>query len=244
VIDPHELGGLMASSAGRPGPRAWVLGSVLTVAVLSAALLIVPPLIAQPAGPATAERGTQLGRADGPPSFDDVLRLRDELHAAAVDNPDYPVDEALLSSVATAPQGYTPLGRISIAGIGLDVPFAAGVHPPVLERGPGHWPGTALPGQPGNAVLSGHRTTYTRPFGDLDRLAPGDPIAIATGGTATTVTYRVTDTTIVPEAEYAEFVLRQPADPRVRQLTLFACHPKGDRTHRVVVRAQAADGGS
>jgi len=210
---------------------------VLTVAVITAALLVVPLLTAGAAGPAgVADR--HVGRADQPPSFDEVLRLRDELAAVAADNPDYPIDETLLSSVPTAPKEYTPLGRITIADIGLDVVFAAGVHPPVLERGPGHWPGTAAPGQSGNAVISGHRTTYTHPFRDLDELAPGDTITVELNGATAPVRYRVSDTTIVLEAEYADFVLRQPADQAVRQLTLFACHPTGDRTHRIVVRAQ------
>lgn len=172
------------------------------------------------------------------PTAADVQRLREQLGAAAATNPDYPIDPAQLAAVATAPQEYTPLGRIAIPDIGLDVVYAAGVQPAVLQRGPGHWPGTPLPGRPGNAVLSGHRTTWTHPFGDLDELAPGDRIEVAPEGQPAVV-YRVLDTTIVPEAEYVEFVLRQPDDPATRRLTLFACHPKGDRTHRIVVRAQA-----
>lgn len=176
-----------------------------------------------------------------PPSFDVVLRLRAELAAAAAANTDYPVDPAQAAQVATAPQGYTPLGRITIAAIGLNTTYGAGVHPQVLQRGPGHWPGSAAPGQPGNAVLSGHRTTYTHPFADLDQLAPGDPIVLTADGSPP-VTYRVTQTAIVPEAEYLDVVLAQPTEPTARQLTLFACHPKGDRTHRIVVRASVVTG--
>lgn len=185
--------------------------------------------------PAPAAVGTA---ADRPPTTEVVERLRDELSLAARSNPDYPIDPAQLSAVATAPSGYTELGRIRIPDIGLDVPYAAGVQPAVLERGPGHWPGTAMPGRPGNAVLSGHRTTHTKPFADLDDLAPGDPITVGVDDQGE-VTYRVTGVHIVPEAEYVDFVLSEPADPQARRLTLFACHPKGDRTHRIVVRAQA-----
>lgn len=211
------------------------------VALAVAALIIVPQLTGDPA-PAPrdsiASPGTTAREA---PTWDLVLRLRAEL-AAAAEDPDYPIDPAQAALVATAPEEYTPLGRISSAAIGLDAEYAAGVHPSVLDRGPGLWPGTAAPGQPGNAVISGHRTTRTHPFLDLDALQVGDPVVVAaTGGPQ--VTYRVTGTTVVPEAEYTEFVLRRPEDPSVRQLTLFACHPEGDRTHRIVVRALAETGG-
>lgn len=130
----------------------------------------------------------------------------------------------------------TALGRIVIPAIGVDAAFAEGVHDTALTGGPGHWPGTPLPTQPGNAVLSGHRTTFTAPFGDLDLLAAGDEIRTAVGPQA--ATYRVTGVEIVPEAEYVDRVLR-PADASDAVLTLFACHPKGSRTHRIVVTAQA-----
>ena len=92
-------------------------------------------------------------------------------------------------------------------------------------------------------MISGHRTTFTHPFRDLDRLEPGDPILLTPIGATAPVQYRVTETVIVPESEYASFVLRQPADPSVRELTLFACHPEGQRTHRIVVRASVSPPG-
>ncbi|WP_219418933.1 sortase [Pseudonocardia nigra] len=203
---------------------------------ISATLVLIVPMLTPDISTAPAS-----GRADEqsqrePPSWDAVLRLRGELAASAANNPDYPIDPEQAALVATAPQAYTPLGRVTSPAIGLDAGYAAGVHPSVLERGPGLWPGTVSPGQPGNAVLSGHRTTHTRPFADLDQLAPGDPIVVTTNS-GQPVTFRVTETAIVLEAEYVDFVLASPADPATRQLTLFACHPKGDRTHRIVVRA-------
>lgn len=218
----------------------WVGAACLT-GLVAAGLMIAPGLVADRSEPDAAV-GLAEQRPREAPTWDLVLRLRGELAASAANNPDYPIDPAQAALVATSPQEYTPLGRISSAGIGLDAAYAGGVHPSVLERGPGLWPGTATPGQPGNAVLSGHRTTHTRPFGDLDKLALGDAVVMApTGGPP--VTYRVTENVIVPEAEYTAFVLAPPADPATRQLTLFACHPKGDRTHRIVVRATAEAGG-
>ena len=206
------------------------------VAALVAATLVVPSLLSGPTESPGAPLAIEGSRE--PPSFELVQQLREEFAAAAAANDDFPFDPALASLVATSPQEYTPLGRIAVPDLGLDVTYAAGVHPSVLEQGPGHWPGTAAPGQSGGAVLSGHRTTYTRPFSQLDQLTAGAAVVVTAAG-GTPVTYRVTETLIVPEAEYRDVVLTGPADPEVRQLTLFACHPEGDRTHRIVVRATA-----
>jgi sortase (surface protein transpeptidase) len=53
------------------------------------------------------------------------------------------------------------------------------------------------------------------------------------------VTFRVVGITVVAEEEYEEFVLQEPAHAEARLITLFACAPKGYRTHRIVVRARA-----
>lgn len=49
-----------------------------------------------------------------------------------------------------------------------------------LKTGSGHMPDTPLPGMPGNAVISGHRTTYGAPFNELDELVAGDIIEVKT----------------------------------------------------------------
>jgi len=139
---------------------------------------------------------------------------------------------------ASPARRYVPVGRLEIPAIGVRAPFFIGVHDDVVRYGPGLWPGTPLPGGAGNAVLAGHRTTHTRPFADLDRLAPGDVVRASVGGGRTTE-FRVVETTIVPEATYVEHVLRPSAGGRAATITLFACTPKGERTHRIVVRARS-----
>ena len=134
---------------------------------------------------------------------------------------------------------YVPIGVLRIPAIGLKTGFYNGVYDAILERGPGLWPGTPAPGRAGNAVLSGHRTTYTHPFGDLDLLEPGDVIR-AQLRRKHTVVYRVFKTSIIPESQYVDLVLKQPQGMRMRTITMFACHPKGYRTHRIVVQARAA----
>ena len=49
-----------------------------------------------------------------------------------------------------------------------------------LRSGPGHYPGTPLPGEAGNVAIAGHRTTYLHPFYNLNELVPGDAIDILT----------------------------------------------------------------
>lgn len=131
-----------------------------------------------------------------------------------------------------------PIGWMKIPAVGLKVKYYEGVFDGVVKLGPGHWPGTPLPGGAGNSVFAGHRTTHTAPFADLDVLSHGDKITTKLGGRGRT-TYRVFRTAVVPESEYVDFVLKQPKNKRARMLTLLACTPKGFRTHRIVVQALA-----
>ena len=131
-----------------------------------------------------------------------------------------------------------PLGRVTIPSLDVRAKFRLGVHDRIIRLGPGLWPGTPFPGVQGNAVLAGHRTSYTHPFADLDLLRRGDVIRTRARGGRITV-FRVFRIATVEEASYQEFVLRQPRSPGARVITLFACTPKGMRTHRIVVRARA-----
>lgn len=130
------------------------------------------------------------------------------------------------------------LGRIEIPAISLKTKFFEGVTDASVEMGPGHWPGTPLPGASGNSVFAGHRTTHTHPFKDLDRLERGDKVWTGLRNAKPT-TYRVFRKTVVAESDYVDFVLKQPRGKRARVITLFACTPKGSRTHRIVVQAKA-----
>lgn len=216
---------------------------IVIVVLVGAAVLVPARWFGGDAGSVSdriaAVAGGDGGGGDGErPTRQTVEQLRDELRAAATTGYDYPIDAEQVSSVVTRPGPLKVLGRISIPSVGLDTEYAAGVHPSALEKGPGHWPGTPAPGQPGNAVLSGHRNTHTQPFKELDVLEVGDPIVIERLGSGRPVTFRVFDTIILPEAEYADFVLRRPEDPEIRQITLFACHPEGNPINRIIVQAR------
>lgn len=137
------------------------------------------------------------------------------------------------SPAATAPPPPAEgegLARLEIPKIGVDKIVVEGVGVEDLRKGPGHYPGTALPGVRGNTAIAGHRTTYGAPFEDIDRLKPGNEIVL------TTVTgryvYRVTGTRIVSPAETS--VLADSPDPI---LTLTSCHPKYSASQRIIVSA-------
>ena len=108
-----------------------------------------------------------------------------------------------------------------------------------LKKGPGHIPGTALPGEVGNVVLSGHRTTYGAPFERFGELQPGDAVVLETRDTW--FTYTVTGTQIVrPTA--VEVTYPVPGDrgatPTQRLLTMTTCHPRFSARQRMVVSAE------
>jgi sortase A len=105
-----------------------------------------------------------------------------------------------------------------------------------LALGPGHVPGTALPGQVGNFAVAAHRVTAGNPFLHLNELRPGDKVMIITA--ATRYTYLVTHTELVLPADTA--VLdpvpgRPHQSPREAMITLITCDPPWTGTHRIIV---------
>ena len=107
-----------------------------------------------------------------------------------------------------------------------------------LKKGPGHIVDTALPGQVGNAVVSGHRTTYGAPFNRLDELRAGDAIVLETR--TSFFTYSVQRSYVVsPSAVEVTFPVpgRKGVAPTQRLLTLTTCNPKYSARTRLVVQA-------
>jgi sortase A len=145
----------------------------------------------------------------------------------AVPPVDLPIPEnAPVDAHADTP--YVVHGNLSLPSIGVSQPLHEGVTLTAINHGPSHWPGTAMPGELGNVVVAGHRTTYSKPFYDLDLLAPGDPL-VFTMNDGTVWTYELTGTSLVgPDAMH--IVAQTPE----RTATLFACHPKGSAAQRIV----------
>lgn len=107
-----------------------------------------------------------------------------------------------------------------------------------LKDGPGHILGTALPGEVGNVVLSGHRTTYGAPFARFGDLQPGGLVVVETRDRW--LSYTVTGSQIVaPTAIEVTYPVpgEKGAVPTERLLTLTTCHPKYSARQRLVVSA-------
>jgi sortase A len=128
--------------------------------------------------------------------------------------------------------------RVPRLGSGYAKVVVEGVDHDDLQKGPGHYPKTALPGQVGNTVISGHRTTYGAPFGNLDRLHPGDIVDIQIR--YRTYHYRVTGTRIVAPNEKGVLLPvpdRPGVAPTSRMLTMTTCNPKYSAAQRLIVFA-------
>jgi len=138
----------------------------------------------------------------------------------------------VLAPAPPPPDSGTPVGRLRIPKIGLDVMIVEGISKSDLQKGPGHFRETPLPGQLGNAALAGHRTTYGHPFLELDQLQSGDLVTIDT--TWGSFTYRVTESLIVEPDEYSLVI--PTLDPTTATLTLTTCHPAYTSKQRLAVR--------
>jgi sortase A len=127
-------------------------------------------------------------------------------------------------------------GTLALPTIGVEQSLHEGVTLTAIDRGPSHWPGTAMPGEIGNVVVAGHRVTHSRPFHDLDQLRPGDPLVFTlTDGSRWT--YELTGVEIV--APDAMHIVEQTPE---RTATLFACHPKGSAAQRIVAHFRLVEG--
>lgn len=129
-----------------------------------------------------------------------------------------------------APAEGQPVGTIVIPQIGANYVVVQGTETADLELGPGHYTNTPLPGQPGNAAIAGHRTTYLHPFYNLNELTPGDPIYVTT--TQGRFEYEVSSVQTVAPSDVS---VLQPTT--VPTLTLTTCNPRYSASQRLVVQA-------
>lgn len=119
---------------------------------------------------------------------------------------------------------------IMIPKIGVKAVVVEGVTPEDLRRGPGHYPETAWPGEPGNVGIAGHRTTYGAWFRHLDKLVPGDAIYLKCEERL--YHYRVEKVWVTNPYDWS--VVEPTPYPA---LTLTACEPPYRAIRRLVVRA-------
>jgi sortase A len=127
-----------------------------------------------------------------------------------------------------------PLGRIRMGTIGVDSVVVAGTDTASLRRGPGHYPGTPLPGARGTVAIAGHRTTYGAPFRRVNKLEDGDRITLTMPYGR--FVYEVERKRIVPPT--ATWVTQRVGYDR---LVLSACHPMYSAAERIIVFARLVD---
>ena len=174
-------------------------------------------------------------------------RLGRDLRRAWAEAPRVPRTPGASPSPAAVPIG-SGIAVLHVPRLGEDWEpkvVVEGVEVDDLKKGPGHIPETADPGELGNVVFSGHRTTYGAPFARLDELRPGDAVVVETRDGWFTYTVRGTQI-VAPTA--VEVTYAVPGDstarPTKRLLTLTTCHPRYSARQRMVVQAELTAAGS
>jgi sortase A len=131
----------------------------------------------------------------------------------------------------TAPQLGEPVAKLSIPRLGAELYVVEGTDSGDLRLGPGHMPGTAMPGGKGNCVIAGHRDTHFRVLKDIRQ---GDDIVLETGQGR--FVYTVDATAVVQPTNTSSL---QPTRSAV--LNLITCYPfyyLGNAPKRFVVTAK------
>ena len=129
------------------------------------------------------------------------------------------------------------LTRIKIPALDVNVVVVEGTSASALRAGAGHYPKTPLPCEAGNVSIAGHRTTYGKPFANVDRLKVGDTIILETP--IGSCTYEVARQPFITSPTDFSVVAN---DPAVHALTLTTCHPKGSAKERLIIRATLTEG--
>jgi sortase A len=123
------------------------------------------------------------------------------------------------------------IGEMEVARLGMKAIFVQGDSPKILRRAVGHISSTALPGEPGNVVLTGHRDTFFRPLRNIQK---GDAIAITT--LHGEFTYQVESTEVVSPSDVQ--VLQPSSDNTLTLITCFPFYFVGPAPKRFIVHAR------
>jgi sortase A len=126
------------------------------------------------------------------------------------------------------------IGRIEAPGMDLDAVIVEGDDTGTLQKGPGRYPDTALPGQGKTIGIAGHRTTYLAPFRNVDKIEEGEEVVVEMpyGSFA----YEVQKTEIVEPTDVGIV-----DDVGYERLVLTACHPLYSASQRYAVFARLTD---
>ncbi|WP_084106294.1 class E sortase [Demequina sp. NBRC 110056] len=226
--------------AGRSRPRVSVLGILGELLILAGALLglfVVWQLFWTDIQGERAQRevvesldwvepdvvsGITADEASGPETIPDELKRTDDPPAM-----DYPEFVETFATFMVPRWGEDYVKPITEGVTRADVLDPLGI---------GHYPDTALPGEIGNFAISGHRTTYGKPFADVSELEEGDSLIVQTEDAW--FVYHVESWEIVWPTQ-VEVIAPTPDQPGVepteRYITMTTCHPKFSAAQRWVV---------
>jgi sortase A len=168
-----------------------------------------------------------------------------------------------VSTADDAPRRGEPVARIRIPALGPDWSWTVleGTDEDVLADGPGHYTGTALPGEAGNVAIAAHRVGHGAPFDGLGTLAACEAIVLETRDRW--LVYRVLpdaatacDGVAALSGPYAGVAGREVVPPTrtdvlapvpgrpdlvpdepAHLLTLTTCHPRFSARERLVLHA-------
>ena len=135
-----------------------------------------------------------------------------------------------LDRPSVAPAPGSAVAVLTIKKLGVTQVVVEGTNASALKSGPGHLEGTPLPGEFGNSVIAGRRTTYGAPFARLDALRKGDAVQVVTGQGVFTYTVK----TVSRVAPGQNDPILATADSR---LTLMTSDPPFFASGRLVVQA-------
>jgi sortase A len=127
-----------------------------------------------------------------------------------------------------------PVGRLTVPRLGLSIIVVTGTNESSLEKGPGWYKGTRLPGEGQLIYIAGHRTTYLAPFANIDSLARGDAVKLELP--YATFLYRITGHVVVRSDDVARLRSRG-----FEVVALQACHPRFFATHRYIAYARPVE---
>ena len=135
------------------------------------------------------------------------------------------------SGVAAPPQDGEAIAKLTIPRLDTELYVVEGDDDKDLRLGPGHLPGTAMPGADGNCVIAGHRDTHFRVLKDLKK---GDEIILETSHGD--FRYRVEDTRVVPPTNTKP--LLPTSDAELHLITCYPFYYIGSAPKRFVVQAE------
>ena len=250
---PPELGADTSPTA-RPARRAIDRGIVLAGEILITAGVILGLFVVWQLFYTDVQSGRTQSAALNELTFPEMPRVAAATGTGETVQPEAPdlveliPDELKEYSPSGAPvlgtqSEATTFGALHVPRWGYDYvkPISEGTsRERVLDAlGIGHYSDTAMPGEVGNFSVAGHRTTYGKPFTDIQLLEEADALVVQTD--SAWYVYRVTSTEIV-QPTYMAAIAPTPDSPgvapTVASITLTTCHPRYSAAQRYIVHGE------